>query len=113
MLLAGRVEMFLADLKRLHEECGPGTNRADFLLGEIGYFTDNRHGMHYDQYRAQRLPIGSGTIESCCKNVIAARMKLGGMTWSPAGADGMVQIRCSLASHRVDTDFMSTLAPAA
>jgi hypothetical protein len=113
MLLAGGVETFLADLKRLQKECGPGTKRADFLLGEIGYFTDNRERMRYDEYRAQRLPIGSGTIESCCKNVIAGRMKRGGMTWSPAGADGMVQIRCSLASHRFDTDFMATLAPAA
>ena len=110
MLLAGGVETFLAELKRLHEECGPGTKRADFLLGEIGYFTDNRQRMHYDEYRAQQLPIGSGTVESCCKNVIAGRMKRGGMTWSPVGADGMVQIRCSLASHRFDTDFIGTLA---
>jgi hypothetical protein len=113
MLLAGAVDTFLAELKQLHEESGPGTKRADFLLGEIHYFTENRQRMRYDEYRAQRLPIGSGTIESCCKNVIAGRMKRGGMTWSPPGADGMVQIRCSLASKRFDIDFMGILAPAA
>ena len=111
MLLAGGVETFLAELKQLHEESGPGTKRADFLLGQIHYFTENRQRMRYDEYRAQRLPIGSGTIESACKNVIAGRMKRGGMTWSPIGADGMVQIRCALTSHRFEADFKAILAP--
>ena len=113
MLLGGGVETFLSELKGIHQECGKGTKRADFLVGEINYFTDNRERMHYDEYLAQKLPIGSGTIESCCKNVIAGRMKRGGMTWSPTGADGMVQIRCSLTSHRFEADFKGILAPAA
>jgi len=113
MLLAGGVETLVAELKRILEECGRGTKKADFLQGEINYFTDNRERMRYDEYLRQGLPIGSGTIESCCKNVIAARMKRGGMTWSPAGAAGMVQIRCSLTSHRFEDDFKAILAPAA
>ena len=113
MLLAGGVETFLAELKLILEEGGRGTKKADLLQGQIDYFTDNRERMRYDEYRAQRLPIGSGTIESCCKNVIAGRMKRGGMTWSPVGADGMVQIRCSLTSHRFEVDFTGILAPAA
>ena len=35
--------------------------------------------MHCDRYRAMQLPIGSGTVESSCKNVIGARMKQGGI----------------------------------
>jgi len=65
--------------------------------------------MHYDAYRASKLPIGSGTIESACKNVIGGRMKQGGMTWSEAGADGMLQIRSSIASGRHLQDFLLTL----
>jgi hypothetical protein len=113
MLLAGGAETFLSEVKRILEEGGRGTKKADFLQGEIDYFTDNRERMRYDEYRAQKLPIGSGTIESACKNVIAGRMKRGGMTWSPVGADGMVQIRCSLTSHRFEADFKGILAPAA
>jgi len=113
MLLSGGIERFLAELKSILEEGGRGTKRAEFLQGELEYFTDNRQRMHYDQYRAERFPIGSGTVESACKNVIGGRMKRGGMTWSPAGADGMVQIRCSLTSHRFDSDFRAILAPAA
>jgi len=55
------------------------------------------------------LPIGSGTVESSCKNVIGARMKQGGMTWSESGAEGMLQIRTSLASKRFLQDFRHTL----
>jgi hypothetical protein len=113
MLLGGGVQTFLGEVKQILEEGGRGTKKADFLQGEIDYFRDNRERMRYDEYRAQRLPIGSGTIESACKNVIAGRMKRGGMTWSPIGADGMVQIRCSLTSHRFEADFKGILAVAA
>jgi hypothetical protein len=113
LILEGGVLSFLEEVKQIHANCTKGTEKADFLVGEIKYFTDNKERMHYDEYRARRLPIGSGTIESCCKNVIAARMKRGGMTWSPSGADGMVQIRCSLTSHRFEADFKGILVPAA
>jgi hypothetical protein len=113
MLFDGGIETFLAELKQILEQGGRGTKRADSLQGELDYFTDNRQRMHYDHYRAQKLPIGSGTVESACKNVIAGRMKRGGMTWSSGGAEGMVQIRCSLLSHRFDSDFRGILAPAA
>jgi len=113
MLLGGGVETFLAEVKQLLAQGGRGTKKVDFLQGQIDYFRDNRERMRYDEYRGQRLPIGSGTIESACKNVIAGRMKRGGMTWSPIGADGMVQIRCSLTSHRFEADFKAILTPAA
>lgn len=79
------------------------------LLEEINYFTDNKERMHYDKYRRMKLPIGSGTVESACKNVIGGRLKSGGMTWSPSGADGMLQIRSSVESGRFYSDFKQTL----
>ncbi len=74
------------------------------------YLRENLTRMNYPRYRRLRLPIGSGTVESACKNVIGGRMKLGGMTWSPRGADGMAQIRASLQSGRFESDFRSLLA---
>ena len=83
------------------------------LLGRIKYFEDNKDKMHYDKYRKMKLPIGSGTVESACKNVIGGRLKGGGMTWSPTGADGMLQIRSSVESDRFYSDFKHTLRMAA
>jgi len=66
----------------------------------VGYLFRNRHRMHYQQYRQQGLPIGSGTVESVCKTVVQARMKQAGMRWSRPGAQAMLSLRCLLLSQR-------------
>lgn len=66
----------------------------------VGYFSRNRHRMHYPHYRAQGLPIGSGAVESACKTVVQARMKQAGMRWSREGAQAMLSLRCLLLSGR-------------
>lgn len=111
-LFAGKVQKFLQELRQLRDTPKHRGHR-DFIQGEINYFTENKDRMRYDRYRACRLPIGSGTIESACKNVIGGRMKQGGMSWSETGADGMLQIRCSIASSRLLQDFLETLDRAA
>jgi hypothetical protein len=112
MLFAGKVQRLLQDLHRMRDSQRYAAHR-DFIQGEINYFTDNKERMRYDIYRASKLPIGSGSIESACKNVIGGRMKQGGMTWSESGADGMLQIRSSIASSRLLKDFLLTLDRAA
>jgi hypothetical protein len=109
--LQGKVLQVIGELKQLRAGCrGP---KRKILQDEISYFQDNQERMRYDRYRAMQLPIGSGTVESGCKNVIGGRMKQGGMTWSESGAEGMLQIRTSLASHRFLQDFRQTLRAAA
>jgi hypothetical protein len=109
--LKGKVEKVIVELKQMRAKC-KGKKRH-FLQGQISYFEENKERMRYDQYMAMKLPIGSGTVESSCKNVIGARMKQAGMTWSESGAEGMLQIRTSLRSERFLQDFRSTLRPAA
>ena len=109
--LDGKVEEVIAQLKQIRDKCR-GKKRHS-LQGQISYFEANKNRMRYDQYIAMKLPIGRGTVESSCKNVIAARMKQGGMTWSESGAEGMLQIRTSIASERFLQDFRSTLRKAA
>ena len=87
----------------------PKQSTLESLLDAIKYFEDNKERMHYDRYRKLKLPIGSGTVESACKNVIGGRLKSGGMTWSPSGAEGMLQIRSSVESGRFYSDFKRTL----
>ncbi|MGO9413108.1 MAG: UPF0236 family transposase-like protein [Spirochaetia bacterium] len=111
-LWEGKVETFLQELHVIRDMVEHRDYR-DLIQGQIDYFTDNKERMQYDVYRGARLPIGSGTIESACKNVIAGRMKQGGMTWSETGADGMLQIRSSIASGRHLQDFLATLDRAA
>jgi hypothetical protein len=64
------------------------------------YLFHNRQRMDYATYRQAGFPIGSGTIESACKTVVQARMKLAGMRWSRAGATAMLTLRSLSLSDR-------------
>jgi len=104
----GKVQRVIDKLRQIMANTR-SQSTLEALLGGIKYFEDNKERMHYEKYRRMKLPIGSGTVESACKNVIGGRLKGGGMTWSPSGADGMLQIRCSLESDRFYKEFKQTL----
>jgi len=63
---------------------------------QVTYFTNQAGRMAYDQYRAAGWDIGSGMVESACKQVIAAREKGPGMRWSEAGAHTVAAVRVLL-----------------
>lgn len=52
----------------------------------VTYFTNNCERMRYDQFRAAGYMIGSGTIESACKQIVTQRLKLPGAQWNVDGA---------------------------
>ena len=85
-----------------------GSAKHDGIQAEINYFEANRQRMNYHLYRDDGLPIGSGAVESACKNV-AARMKRSGTTWTLAGAKHLLQLRVSMMSSRFDRDFRQSL----
>ena len=109
LLWRGKATVVIEELTQMLA-AAPTDERRKALRLAIGYLKDHLPRMDYPRYRRMRLPIGSGTVESACKNVIGGRMKLGGMTWSPRGADGMAQIRASLQSGRFESDFRTLLA---
>ena len=50
------------------------------------YFANNAERMRYDQFREQGYLIGSGTIESGCKQIVTQRLKRSGAQWTLDGA---------------------------
>jgi hypothetical protein len=50
------------------------------------YFANNAERMRYASFRAQRYLIGSGTIESGCKQIVTQRLKRSGAQWTLDGA---------------------------
>ena len=109
MFYRGEAAAVIEALKAVQVEVHDEPTLKVLLLG-IDYFQENLQRMNYRQYRRMGLPIGSGTVESACKNVVGGRMKQGGMTWSHDGADGMLQIRSSQESDRFELDFRDLLA---
>lgn len=55
-------------------------------LQAVTYFTNNMERMRYDRFRLAGYMIGSGTIESACKQIVTQRLKLPGAQWEVDGA---------------------------
>lgn len=68
----------------------------------VSYFTTHQARMDYPSYRARGIQIGSGPIESACKQLVSARLKLAGMIWNPQGAEAVAVVRAWLKSDRWD-----------
>jgi len=64
------------------------------------YFRGHKERMRYKAFREQGYPIGSGSMESACKNVVQWRMKRGGARWSRDRVNPMLAVLGELHSGR-------------
>ena len=85
-LLDGKVDRVIADLR-------PYRDRHKDVAKCIDYFEANKDRMRYDAYRARGMQIGSGQIESCCKQIVSARFKKSGCRWSVRGANALLALK--------------------
>jgi hypothetical protein len=66
-----------------------------FAEKAITYYTHNEKRMDYARFRQQGYLIGSGTIESACKQIAAARLKCSGARWTLAGVIATAKARAA------------------
>jgi hypothetical protein len=63
----------------------------------------HRHQEHgrldYAQFKAHRLPIGSGVVESLIRQVVNLRLKSSGKFWLLETAEAFLHARCQWAAH--------------
>jgi hypothetical protein len=97
-LLQGHAERLARTLRQLAQK---HTRCADALRREAGYFQDNYRRMQYLETREEGFPIGSGMVESACKQ-FRARLAGSGMRWSRAGLERLLPIRAAIMSQRFD-----------
>ena len=79
---------------------------ADVLRREAGYFDDNQRRMQYQEVREDGLPIGSGMVESACKQ-FRARLAGPGMRWNRSGAERLLPIRAAAMNRNFDAWWQS------
>lgn len=84
-----------------HRQAQEAVHRA------ITYFTNNQHRMDYAEYRKKGYWIGSRTVESACKQIATARLKISGARWTISGAIATAKARAAWLS---DNDYFNTLA---
>jgi hypothetical protein len=61
----------------------------------VRYYRTNAHRMKYRLYRDDRLPIGSGAVESAHRHVLQTRMKRAGQHWAMRNARRMARLRAA------------------
>lgn len=66
----------------------------------VTYFTNNRQRMDYPTYRKNGYQIGSGTIESAAKQIVAQRMKVTGAIWNLDSARLVAKARAAFLSDQ-------------
>jgi hypothetical protein len=107
-LWLGQVRSVIKTIESLAQGLPPETQEE--VQTEAGYFRHNARRMQYQEFREEGYPLGSGTVESGCKNLVTKRMKGPGMRWSRDGAQNMLALRAEYLSRRWDEAWHLTLA---
>jgi hypothetical protein len=96
-LLTGKIETVIRRWRRLSREDEQEKRwtkvQQKTVTSAIGYFSNNRHRMRYDEYLLNGYPIGSGIAEGACRNVVKDRMDCTGMHWRLPGSRAMLKTR--------------------
>ena len=96
-LLTGNVETVIRRWRRLARTAEQGKrwtkDNRETVTSAIGYFSNNRHRMQYDEYLSKGYPIGSGIAEGACRNLVKDRMDRTGMHWRLPGSRAMLKTR--------------------
>jgi len=106
-LWVGQAEQIASTIEALAQQ---HPDHQTDLKAEAGYFRNNHRRMQYQEFREEGYPIGSGTVESGCKQLVTMRMKGPGMRWSRSGAQNMLALRAAYLSHNWDDAWNLTLA---
>jgi hypothetical protein len=61
----------------------------------LTFFANQRSRMHYGRYRTAGYQIGSGTMESGCKQLGVGRLKIAGAQWQSHGARLLAKARAT------------------
>lgn len=94
-------------LQRLSRQQRRRRQPSEALDELIGYVESNQSRMAYPSYRAQGLQIGSGPVESTCKQLVTARLKQSGMRWTVDGAEQTLALRCCWLNGQWDQFWQS------
>ncbi|MEO5937045.1 MAG: ISKra4 family transposase [Terriglobales bacterium] len=93
MLLEGRVGGVIGGLRQMLAKHSLPAAKRRTLQTVIGYFSNNRNHMKYDEYLAAGYPIGSGVAEGACRHLVKDRMEQTGMRWTVDGAQALLHLR--------------------
>jgi hypothetical protein len=99
-LKKGQSQALIAEIQR--QLTGEKVHDLDEAQREYGYF--HRHHVNgrldYPRFKAQKLPCGSGVVESLIRQVVNLRLKSNGMHWLHENGEAFLHARCQWAAHQ-------------
>jgi hypothetical protein len=90
LMWEGRIDELNDYLRSLPQ---PTAEVADEVRKAAQHFDNHKHRMRYAEFEKMGLRIGSGPMESTCKQIVGARLKQAGARWCAAGAQVIGAIR--------------------
>ena len=106
LLRADGIQLIIRDLIKVMRSAAQAnaTEVTDIaeLHTELRYLWRNRHRMNYSKLRDQRLPIGSGIMESTIKQLSTQRLRMPGMMWTRRGADQVLRLKAAVLSKSLE-----------
>lgn len=104
-------QMLLADARGVIRQIitmlrAKNAKQPEALRRELRYLFKHRHRMRYEELAAQGLPVGSGKMESCIKQLSTRRLNQPGMKWTQTGADAVLKLRAARMSGSYDATIM-------
>ena len=75
----------------------------------VKYLRKYRRYMNYAERLSENCPIGSGIVESACKQIVTERMKLSGMRWKYDGMQPVMTLRTIYLSKTWQSTFKQIL----
>ncbi|TWU40384.1 hypothetical protein Poly51_63980 [Rubripirellula tenax] len=91
----GRMLRSIAAMRKLYGYKRSGCDDAEKAER---YLRRYHRFMDYAGMKSRGYPIGSGVVESACKQIVSERMKLSGMRWKKEGGQHAMTLRCLLLS---------------
>jgi hypothetical protein len=79
-------DLWQGSVEAVIEACQLLTKKSNLAKQSLLYYGNNMERMRYAQFRAAGYLIGSGVIESGCKQIVSQRLKLPGAQWNVDGA---------------------------
>lgn len=75
------------------------------------YYENNKHRMDYARFRHEGYLIGSGTVESGCKQIATMRLKRSGARWTKEGAVATAKARAAWLTNADEWDAVTRDPP--
>lgn len=85
-LEAMRQALWEGQVEEVIQACQTLGKRCPEAARNVHYFSVNSERMRYARFRGMGLMIGSGVVESGCKQIVTQRLKLPGAQWLLEGA---------------------------